>query len=169
MESGKLNDWLQVGGIFGVLGGLIFVGLQLMQDRQIAATEVIAEAAERRMYWAELIGQSPDLWVKGLSGQPLSVTEAAQFDALATSWELSHFSYYYSSNQLSISPTARFVREWALELHTHPGLLAWWHAYQQRMAYTSPTDRDYSEWPDQVEEELARLEDDDPVTPISRE
>ena len=89
MDSGKVNDWLQVGGIFGVLGGLIFVGLQLMQDRQIAATELVADAADRRMYWAELIGQSPDVWVKGLSGQPLSVSEAAQFDALATSWELS--------------------------------------------------------------------------------
>jgi hypothetical protein len=158
MDSGKFNDWLQVGGLFAVLGGLIFVGLQLMQDRQIASTQVIAEAASRRMYWAELIGQNPEIWVKGLAGQPLSATEAVQFDALATSWELSHYSYFYNSTQMDVSTDARFVREWALELHTNPGLLAWWRAFRQRMNYTSPTDLEISDWPEQVEEELARLE-----------
>ena len=158
MDSGKLYDWLQVGGLFAVLGGLIFVGLQLMQDRQIASTEVIAEAASRRMYWAELIGQNPEVWVKGLAGQPLSATEAVHFDALATSWELSHYSYFYNSNQLGVSADKRFVREWALELHTNPGLLEWWRAFQQRMNYTSPGDLAISDWPMLVEEELARLE-----------
>ena len=159
MDSGKVNDWLQVGGLFGVLGGLIFVGLQLMQDRQIASTEVIAEAANRRMYWAELVGQNPDVWVKGLAGQPLSKTEAVYFDALATSWELSHYSYFYNSIQLGVSTDIRFVREWALELHTNPGLLAWWRALEQRMNYTSPRDvQEISDWSVQVEEELAQLE-----------
>ena len=158
MDSGKLYDWLQVGGLFAVLGGLIFVGLQLMQDRQIASTEVIAEAASRRMYWAELIGQNPEVWVKGLAGQPLSATEAVHFDALATSWEVSHYSYFYNSTQLDVSPDARFVREWALELHTNPGLLVWWRAFQKRMSYTSPKDAEISDWPELVEEELAQLE-----------
>jgi hypothetical protein len=158
MDSGKISDWLQVGALFGVLSGLIFVGLQLMQDRQIASAEVIAEAASRRMYWAELVGQNPDVWVRGLAGQPLSATEAVYFDALATSWELSHYSYFYNSTQMDVSTDARFVREWALELHTNPGLLAWWRAFRQRLNYTSPADIQFSDWPEQVEEELAQLE-----------
>jgi hypothetical protein len=36
MDSAKLNDWLQVIGLFGVIGSLIFVGLQMKQDREIA-------------------------------------------------------------------------------------------------------------------------------------
>ena len=36
MDSAKLNDWLQVVGQFGVIASLIFVGLQLKQDREIA-------------------------------------------------------------------------------------------------------------------------------------
>ena len=158
MKSGRLNEWLQIGGLFGVLGGLIFVGLQLMQDRQIASTTVLAEAASRRMYWAELIGQNPGLWVKGLAGQPLSVTEAVQFDALATSWEISHYSYFYNSITMGVSTDVRFVREWALELHTNPGLLAWWRAFQERKNYTSPGDLAISDWSKLVEEELAKLE-----------
>jgi len=156
VNSDKLNDWLQIGAMFGVLGGLVFVGLQLSQDRQIAATEIIADAADRRMYWTELIGQNPEVWVKGLEGENLSREEFVLFDALATSWELSHYSYYTNSNELSVAPTARFVREWALELHTYPGLLEWWRAYRRRMSYTSPID--ISDWPVLVEEELARIE-----------
>ena len=156
INSEKLNNWLQIGGMFGVIAGLIFVGLQLTQDRQIAATEIIADAADRRMYWAELIGQHPEIWVRGLAGEKLTTEEAVLFDALATSWELAHYSYYYDSNELSISPTKRCVREWALELDTHPGLLEWWRAYQTRMDYTSPVE--IADWPVLVEEELSRLE-----------
>jgi hypothetical protein len=36
MESGKISDWLQVVGLFGVIASLMFVGLQMKQDREIA-------------------------------------------------------------------------------------------------------------------------------------
>ena len=36
METAKLHDWLQVVGLFGVIASLIFVGLQMKQDREIA-------------------------------------------------------------------------------------------------------------------------------------
>jgi len=36
MNSAKLNDWMQVFGIFAVVGSLIFVGMQMKQDRDIA-------------------------------------------------------------------------------------------------------------------------------------
>jgi type II secretory pathway pseudopilin PulG len=36
MDSSKLNDWLQVVGLFGVVASLLFVGMQMKQDRDIA-------------------------------------------------------------------------------------------------------------------------------------
>ena len=36
MDSAKINDWMQVVGIFAVVASLIFVGLQMKQDRDIA-------------------------------------------------------------------------------------------------------------------------------------
>ena len=36
MDSAKLNDWLQVVGLFGVIASMVFVGLQMKQDREIA-------------------------------------------------------------------------------------------------------------------------------------
>jgi hypothetical protein len=36
MDSGKVNDWLQIVGMFGVIASLIFVGLQMKQNQEIA-------------------------------------------------------------------------------------------------------------------------------------
>jgi hypothetical protein len=36
VNSAKLNDWLQVIGLFGVIASLMFVGLQMQQDREVA-------------------------------------------------------------------------------------------------------------------------------------
>lgn len=36
MDSAKLNDWLQVIGMFAVVGSLVFVGLQMRQTQEIA-------------------------------------------------------------------------------------------------------------------------------------
>ena len=39
MDSEKLNNWLQIVGLFGVIGSLIFVGLQLKQSQDIARSQ----------------------------------------------------------------------------------------------------------------------------------
>lgn len=36
MDSSKLNEWLHVVGLFGVIASLLFVGLQMKQDRDVA-------------------------------------------------------------------------------------------------------------------------------------
>lgn len=36
MDSGKVNEWLQIIGTFGVVASLIFVGMQMKQTQEIA-------------------------------------------------------------------------------------------------------------------------------------
>ena len=163
MDSGKISARLQIGGQFAVLAGWLFVGLQLMQDRQIATVVALHGTVNQGMYWAELVGQSPETWSKGLAGEPLSVSEAEVFDALASAWEVTHFSAYYTSIQIGVTPGQRFVREWASELHTHPGLLVWWQAFQQRMDYTNPTFREDDVWHMQIGKELSKLQSESPI------
>jgi len=45
VNSQKLNDWLQIVGLFGVIGSLIFVGLQLRQTQAIALSETYQNRA----------------------------------------------------------------------------------------------------------------------------
>jgi len=46
MDSAKLNDWLQVVGLFGVIASLLFVGLQMKQDREIALASIYQSRTE---------------------------------------------------------------------------------------------------------------------------
>jgi hypothetical protein len=39
MNTEKLNDWLQIIGIFGLVASLLFVGLQLQQSQDIALSQ----------------------------------------------------------------------------------------------------------------------------------
>jgi len=36
VDSAKLNDWMQVAGIFALVASLIFVGMQMKQEQEIA-------------------------------------------------------------------------------------------------------------------------------------
>ena len=49
MDSAKLNDWMQVFGIFALVASLIFVGLQMQQDREIALSVATQARTETTM------------------------------------------------------------------------------------------------------------------------
>ncbi len=40
MDTSRINDWLQVVGLFGVIGSLVFVGLQMKQTQEIALSAI---------------------------------------------------------------------------------------------------------------------------------
>ncbi len=62
MDSAKLNDWMQVVGIFAVVASLVFVGLQMMQDREIAlAGQYQERSATAVEYWNGLAQSEYDL------------------------------------------------------------------------------------------------------------
>ena len=162
MVSKELNDWLQVVALFGVLGGLIFVGLQLRLDRQVALAEGVQAASAEEKVWAQLMSENAEVWGKGLSGEPLSATEALQFGALATAWELSQYTHWNTANLISEQHPDRFVIDAARELHRHVGLLTWWREFRRRLDNTrerlgSPE----SAWGTALKEELSRLERED--------
>lgn len=56
MNPAKLNEWLQVVGMFGVIASLIFVGLQMRQDRDIALS--VATQARTETTIQSILGTS---------------------------------------------------------------------------------------------------------------
>jgi len=70
MDSAKINDWLQVIGMFGVIASLIFVGLQMQQTHEIALSNTYQARAhasvERNMAAVtspELLSAEAKIWV----------------------------------------------------------------------------------------------------------
>lgn len=161
MDSKKLNDWLQVAGLFGVLAGLIFVGLQLQLDRQLARVESTNQGTENRQQWAELVNANADVWVKGLAGETLSPSERVRFDTLATTLQSNYFnSYSRAARGVSPQVPERFVIEFARELYGNPGFIKWWEERQafereRRIRTGEPAE---TNWTGAVTEELMRLQ-----------
>ena len=136
MKSSEINDWLQVAGLAGVIVSLVFVGLQLKQDRQFALSDGVTDAAESSKYWAELLASNAEVWTKGIAGEELTDVEAQIFDALADSFFLRWQSAWVRVLQLGQGTSAedRFAREAALHIHLKPGLQGYW---SRRVAWTN--------------------------------
>ena len=102
------------------------MGLQIRQEREIAATASVASAAEGRKHLAELISDNSEVWVKGLAGQPLSEYDIVIFRALADAQRLDYYASWYRASRLNHVPMERFPIQYATKLVENPGLLKFW-------------------------------------------
>jgi len=91
MGATKINEWLQVIGMFGVIGSLIFVGLQMKQTQAIASSSIYQARAAMAM----------DLQVGSMTGSEyLSGTvkiESGQVDLLTPVERIAQYHYFYAS------------------------------------------------------------------------
>ncbi len=60
-DAAKINDWLQVIGMFGLIASLIFVGMQIRQDRQIALSSIYQARSDATVEYAMSATNSPEV------------------------------------------------------------------------------------------------------------
>jgi hypothetical protein len=75
MDSAKVNDWMQVVGIFAVVASLLFVGLQMKQTHEIALAEALANVSAIGIEERGLIAAHADTWQKACLGEQLTAQE----------------------------------------------------------------------------------------------
>ena len=159
MSLSKLRDWLEIAGLFGVFGGLAFVGVQLRQDEQVALIEGVAVAAANRLAWAELVNDNYEVWVRGLRGdEPLTREEAERFEALAYAFSLIWFDSWNRASRISTQRPERFVMEYGAVLSDNPGLLRWETQLREQLrTIRQRTGEPEAEWTVSIHEEASRL------------
>jgi hypothetical protein len=154
MVSKELNDWLQVIGLFGVLGGLVFVGLQLKFDRNVAMAAAVDAGSEWNVDWSELVTENTDVWLKGLKGEQLSEKEAIQFDVIANTWQMRQFANYNRTlHTLIDAKPERWIRQFAIDVHRYPGMRDYWRSHLERSQFEQ-----VGGWNDLVTLEVERLD-----------
>ena len=79
MNSAKLNEWLQVVGLFGVIASLVFVGLQMRQDREIALSAATQARTETTTQNILGIASNP------IMASALNKIEAGEYESLLLS------------------------------------------------------------------------------------
>ena len=117
MSSAKLNDWIQVIGIFALVSSLIFVGLQIKQTSEIALSQVSQARASNVAETVMAMASNEHVmsaFRKGYAGQDDTITEA---EALAGYYSVVAILYLWENNyyqyQLGFMPEDQWrnVRE----------------------------------------------------------
>jgi len=102
MNSGKLHDWLQVFGLFAVVGSLIFVGLQMRQEQRIALSQAYQARADQSIAITLAALESDtalSFWEnsRGFALEGYSPAESAfglqWATAMFSYWENNHYQY----------------------------------------------------------------------------
>jgi hypothetical protein len=102
VDTSKINEWLQIAGMFGVIASLVFVGLQLKQTQQIAVSDTYQARSDATVESVVAAMGSPEFLsasAKIYAGKPdeLSMQEAVAWEfflgANMTMFENNHQQY----------------------------------------------------------------------------
>ena len=136
MDSAKLNDWMQIFGIFAVVASLIFVGLQMRQDQQIAMSESFSSVVDSVSDLATLVESNSNVWRMGLDGSELSAEDELVFKAMVSAVQ-HHFSNMAQRwARLAIGNPDNIAENYAYAVYVHPGLR---DAYAEKLALFDST------------------------------
>jgi len=124
MDTVKLNDWMQVIGIFAVVASLIFVGLQLRQADEVATFEALSEANQRMQEMNTQLVDNSEVWIGGCMGEELDEADQMRFAQLFISYTNT---VYMTWKQLIISDffdsdSQFLINSYAANLYRYPGL-----------------------------------------------
>jgi hypothetical protein len=101
MDSAKLNDWMQVVGIFAVVASLIFVGLEMRQSQRIALADYYQAQSSAKMDHFDAMLQAQ---ITPVSGAEQFTTDDSRARFWSTHWDwtsLENIHYQYQAGFLT--------------------------------------------------------------------
>ena len=123
----KPTDWKSIAeliGISAIVVSLIFVGIQLQQDRDLAQVASYGSVTESTNGLSELVQNNSDVWVRGLKGEDLDDAESAVFISIVRAVEQRYMNFFVrwrASSSEDLDPQLH-VRQFAYYIYMYPGL-----------------------------------------------
>ncbi len=121
----KYASWREIAELIGVtaiVASLIFVGLQLEQDRRIGLADTVTMRAETTATISQLVIDNRNIWINGLNGAELSEADELTFYAIAETIETHKFGQYIRARVIGAGLPEEAQREYAMAIYTYPGL-----------------------------------------------
>jgi hypothetical protein len=122
MSRNNWKDLLEAIGFIALIASLIFVGLQMRQDRTLAQAQNAADFDDTMIEYASVINANREVWVNGLSGAELSVLDQVTFESVAFAVWQKFSGIYRRTKLLNEGNELRVARQVASELFIFPGL-----------------------------------------------
>ena len=127
MNRSHLRHWLEGIGIMAVVASLIFLGLQVRQERNVAAGQYAYDWLAAKSELTGLIIENNGIWIRGLKGEELSEEDSVTFDALATNYIVFQTARYLNRVLVSGGDEFAVLVELAHTIETFPGLRTSWN------------------------------------------
>ena len=123
MNSAKLNDWLQVIGIFGLVASLVFVGLEIKQTQEIGQGEAAAAVLESTNSVRNTIIDNAEVWRNGCMGEHLSESDETKFANMYASYIATVY-WLWVSNDIGVIKfdSGNIENAYAANLYRYPGI-----------------------------------------------
>ncbi len=158
MNSGKLNDWLQVAANVGIIAGLVLVGFQLKQNSDLLKTQMMYEESNRAIdIETQVVGElGAEAWAKSITDpKNLSLSEQRVVEALLWSYteQLRATHMLAELGLLSDADWRQRVESDSAFYLANPYGRTWWRQYSKNDSYPADV-------VDAVNERLAKVDTD---------
>ena len=121
-------------GVFGVIGSLVFVGLELRQDSDINQSQLLSSDQIIALEFERLIQENPIIWFKGLQGSELDENEKIIFNSMAYTL----FRVKANAHRRGLlfeedtNNFALFSRPYTFFIYQNPGLRNWFDRFIEK-------------------------------------
>ena len=168
----KTRDWkdgAELIGIAAIVASLIFVGMQLRQDQNIAITETRSAITESVGTIATLIQADRETWKRGVDGEELSAEDQIAFLAMTRAVENHFFNLTLRYRRFGNQDPERVERRFAFVLYIHSGLRqAYFQNIEFRKAVVAAFGQPWesrSLFHNSIQAKLHELDQNSPVVP----
>ena len=124
MKNSNWKETAELVGIAAIVASLLFVGLQLKQDREAAFAENLAQYNDRLISFSDLVANNREAWTKGLRGEELPEMDRVVFSYIARVHFMDRMNQARRLELLG-SDFSYTPRYYAYYLYMYPGLERW--------------------------------------------
>lgn len=161
MNSQKWKNVGEIVGVSAIVASLIFVGVQLRQDREIAVAQSLEVSEASVNAINVMISDNAEVWLKGRKNEELS-----EFDSIIMSrivaalWRRAR---YVAEMRRNLGrPGTAAMRDFAIELYENPGARRAWETLSDNeiayFAQMAPHDNWRRNYRDEALAELGKLD-----------
>ena len=171
----KHNDWkstAELVGIAAIVASLIFVGLQMRLEADIAEVQAYTESAALTTSQTEILAEYRDLWIRGLNGEELDPVEQSTFASLAWAVYQRQVSVWQRRVRLDAGNPNTWVDRFAYQIYIYPGLRRYWDQLllnRSGMLDALGHNESTTSFPASVQRALAILDERQPPIPKYRD
>ena len=159
-------------GISAIIGSLVFVGMQLRQEQEIAIVDTYGPIVESNEAVLSLIGEHPEIWEKGLLGDKLSTSEEIVFSGMVRAVFSRHAHMFIRFSRIGPGEPEEIMKEFAYAIYIFPGLRRQWEAdneFQDHRDAALNRPQTYLDFRFGTNQHLSNLDDLQPSIPAKKQ